>query len=129
MSNSYWGSKGTHQDLYNRLNELIPVSGSVANPRTTNKALERLRIAANVYHDVFNNGLSGRTLVNRGSQFAKAMGFAYRNHVTFSHWTKGGTSQWDRPHAVYKFDDEFYVRLEAAMDRIIQEAAAEQGIR
>ena len=38
------------------LNELIPMNGCVTNP-VKNRKLEQYRVAQNVVHDIFNNGL------------------------------------------------------------------------
>lgn len=52
MENTYWNSKGKHQELYNKLEkELVPASG-----RATTVAGEMLRGAANTYYDLYNNG-------------------------------------------------------------------------
>lgn len=55
-SETYWAGKGLHQELYEALVKLIPEEGPVANAEQFPK-LERLRLAANIYYDLFNNGL------------------------------------------------------------------------
>lgn len=104
MSN-YWDGNGTYQTVYEQLKALVPVSGSVNRPYS-NKALERMRIAANCYYDLYNNGLC-----NRARQFAKIFKMSsvpyrsdYWNHTTYSEV------------------------LDAKMDAIILAAAEEQNI-
>lgn len=102
MSASYWGNTGKYQHAYERLQKLIPVEGQVANP-AQNKSLEKLRKAANCYYDLFNNGLC-----NRAQEFRAVFGF-------------GG-----RYIADTGFNDT--ARLDAKMDEIILQAAAEQNV-
>ena len=45
--------------VYNRLDEMIPLEGSVRNVKK-NRALERFRKATNVVYDIFNNGLCNK---------------------------------------------------------------------
>jgi len=52
-SKTYWCSKGRHQDKIVILEELIPTSGECSD---NTPALEALRVAINLYHDVYNNG-------------------------------------------------------------------------
>ena len=58
-TNTYWNNNGKHQELADRLQRLIPVSGTVIMPRA-NPALETFRKAANAYYDLYNNGLWNR---------------------------------------------------------------------
>lgn len=44
------------EPVVDALNELIPLQGSVTNP-VKNRKLEQFRVAQNVVHDIFNNGL------------------------------------------------------------------------
>mgnify|MGYP001057481999 CR=1 FL=1 len=91
--------------LYEKLERLIPASGEVPEPRK-NRALEKLRKAANCYYDLFNNGLC-----NRAAEFRQVFGF-------------GGTAIADHRynHPVLE------ARLEACMDEIIVRAALEQKV-
>jgi hypothetical protein len=100
---SYWNNSGLYQALSTQLAALIPTEGSVDNPRTTNKCLEKFRKASNCYYDVFNNGLC-----NRAAEFRQVFGF-------------GGTYIPKTPS--YHCD-----RLEAKMDEIILKAAQEQQL-
>lgn len=99
--NTYWNNEGAHQTLYNKVSMLIPDSGEVTG--ASNKKLERLRKAANCYHDLFNNGLC-----NRAREFRSVFGF-------------GGT--W-----IAKERYPYCAQLEEKMDEIILAAAEEQGI-
>ena len=126
LENSYWNNKGTHQKIADKLSDLIPAQGEVENPKK-NKALEKFRKASNVYYDIFNNGLFGRQL-QRGSEFRGAFGFGYTQHIRFAGWTKGGTSAWDKPRAIYDFTQEFYRLLEESLDKVVLAAAEEQGL-
>lgn len=101
---SYWGGNGTHQELSDKLAELIPIQGEVNEPRK-NKALEKFRRASNCYYDLFNNGLC-----NRAAEFRRVFGF-------------GGTSIVKNRYADYAV-----VGLERKMDEIILAAAKEQNI-
>lgn len=100
---TYWGNKGKHQAAYEKLHALIPRSGPLPEARSSQRALEKLRVASNCYYDLFNNGLC-----NRAAEFRRVFGF-------------GGT---------YIVESRFQDvdRLEEAMDRIILAAAKEQGI-
>lgn len=100
--NMYWNEKGKHQALYNEVAKLIPDSGEVNEPRK-NRALEKMRKAANCYYDMFNNGLC-----NRAAEFRRVFGFS-------------GT--W-----IARNGFPFYEPLETAMDEIILAAAKEQGV-
>ena len=101
-TNTYWGNKGKHQSLADKLQKLIPDEGSVPEP-DKNPKLERLRVAINCYYDLFNNGLC-----NRAREFRKVFGFA-------------GT--W-----IAKQGFPYHAPLEQKMDEFILAAAKEQGI-
>jgi hypothetical protein len=114
MSASYWNSKGKYQQFANKLNELIPVEGSVPNPRSTNKALEYFRRASNAYYDIFNNGG-----MNRASEIRSILGVnlsMYRQ----TRYTSGGM--------VYRTVDfdRIAPKVDAMMDTIVLAAAIEQ---
>lgn len=100
MSNTYWNNKGKYKTLADKLHELIPSMGEVANPKE-NPALEKYRKAVNCYYDLFNNGLC-----NRAKEFKQVFGFA-------------GT--W-----IAKRNFPPCTKLEHVMDLIILEAYAEQ---
>lgn len=101
--NTYWNNKGKHQALYNKVSLLIPAQGEVPDGRGSNRALEKLRKAANCYYDLFNNGLC-----NRAAEFRRVFGFSgtwiVRAHYPYSE------------------------QLETAMDKIVLEAVEEQGV-
>ncbi len=107
ITNTYWNSNGKYNSYAEQLQELIPIEGAVANPRK-NKKLEKFRKAVNCYYDLYNNGLC-----NRASSFAKVFGIASRDYKYINSW---------------RFMDCLYVETEQVMDKIVLEAAIEQGI-
>lgn len=109
MEISFWFNNSPLQGVVNKLNELIPASGSVAEPKK-NKALEKFRKASNCYHDLYNNGLG-----NRRSEFRNVFGIASTKYQTYSRRGKSHT-------------DELFELLEAKMEVIVKAAAVEQGI-
>jgi len=118
MENSYWNSRGTYQDLYDKLRPLIPISGEVDGKN--NKALERLRKAANVYYDVFNNGLC-----NRGKQFYGVFKFAASNFKRTRYDRDYRGRMVTRQEIMF---DRIARPMDERMDEIILAAAKEQGI-
>ena len=48
---SYWGEKGKYQELADKMDRAIPVRGEATDTR-----VEMVRVARNVYYDIFNNG-------------------------------------------------------------------------
>lgn len=109
--NSYWDNTGRFQNFYNELHKLIPVSGKCEHSRSKNKKLEKLRTAGNAYYDIFNNGG-----MNRAAEIG------YHFGVRMSHYRVGSgrtqRTQWDRIAA----------KVDPIMDKIILEAAVEQGL-
>ena len=103
----YWDNDGAHQDKVEKLTELLPFFGPVANAKTTNKRLEKFRKAQNCYYDLYNNGLC-----NRASSFAKVFGIAARDY---------------RYVRSFRYMDCLYRETEQVMDKIVLEAAIEQG--
>jgi len=108
MKDTYWNHSGKHEHLADELRKLIPLEGSVANPRK-NPALEKFRKASNCYYDLYNNGLC-----NRAREFYGVFGIAS------SHYRLGG------PYS--RFSDHLYAQVEAKMDEIIEAAMAEQAL-
>jgi len=107
IKHTYWNHMGTFQSAAKALNKLIPAEGSVANPRSKNKKLEKFRKASNAYHDLYNNGLC-----NRADEFRRVFGFgATRYRYAFG-----------------RFYTTAYLRTEEQMDAIVAAAALEQGI-
>lgn len=51
--NTYWCERGRLQSLYERVWERVPDEGACPSSRP---ALERLRVAARAYYDLYNNG-------------------------------------------------------------------------
>jgi hypothetical protein len=103
---TYWNHKGKHEELAQKLQALIPIEGEVAQPRK-NKKLEKFRKAVNCYYDLYNNGLC-----NRASSFAKVFGIPARDY---------------RLRNSYRYDNSLYADTEVVMDKIVWEAAVEQG--
>ena len=63
---------GDLEPVIDKLNELIPLEGSVESPRSANKFLEKFRRPQNAVYDCFNNGL-----MNRRKDFASIFGMRY----------------------------------------------------
>lgn len=100
---SYWGDNGKYQNLAGQLQKLVPAQGQVRNPQQ-NPALEKFRIAANAYYDLFNNGgWNNAKCIYR--LFPGAMSLAKRD-------------RWDAIYAI----------TEPRMDKVILAAAREQGL-
>lgn len=101
MSKTYWNSQGEHQGLADALDHLVPHHGEVDGAYPM---LERFRRARNCYYDLYNNGLC-----NRAKEFAGLFKIRKSDALTF------GSLHGNR--------------VEAAMDRFVLEAAAEQLYR
>ena len=104
---TYWNRNGKHEELAQKLQALIPHEGQVANPRK-NKKLEKFRKAVNCYYDLYNNGLC-----NRASSFAKVFGLPAREYRLIGKFLR--------------YDASLYADTEQVMDKIVYEAAVEQG--
>lgn len=113
MENTYWNSKGTHQNLVEGLNKLVPASGEIKGSK--NKALERFRKASNAYYDIFNNGGC-----NRGGSIRGFFGFGTSSMIEVVYTPMGRVRRlnWEAIHAI----------VEPKMDEIILAAAVEQGL-
>ena len=105
---SSWAVNPGFKDLAAKLDDLIPLQGRVESPMSKNKALEKFRVASNLVHDLFNNGLG-----NRRSHFQGFFGWAP--------YTRGGMTNSQFEEAERK--------LEPVMTRIIIDAAKEQGVK
>ena len=60
MKNTYWNNKGTHQQVADLLQEMVPTMGPVYNVADDEEsgidaAVDHFRQAANAYYDIFNN--------------------------------------------------------------------------
>ena len=96
------------------LDEMIPGFGSVKNINK-NRCLERFRTAQNVVHDIFNNGL-----MNRGKQLKVLKLKKYDLPLPEYYGTNGYyPGNWDRVKEI----------VEPAMEKVILDAAKEQGIK
>ena len=101
---SSWATNEGFEALRNQLDDLVPLSGRCKNPRSINKKLDKFRVAQNLIHDLFNNGLC-----NRKAHFRQFFGWApcgFNFHG----------NQWKR------FEED----LESVFTQIMQEAANEQ---
>lgn len=107
MYDTYWNNKGKYEEFAQKLQALIPFEGQVAQPRK-NKKLEKFRKAVNCYYDLYNNGLC-----NRATSFAKVFGIPAREYRL--------RGKFDR------YDASLYADTEQVMDKIVYEAAVEQG--
>lgn len=102
--NKYWNGNGKLQNTYIKLQNLMPVMGSVEPPET-NKALNILR-SVNCYYDLYNNGLC-----NKAKEFRAIFKFS-------------GTAI-----VKYHYEDAILVtKLEEQMTTFIINAAIEQNI-
>tara|TARA_R100001082_G_scaffold93003_1_gene59733 strand:- start:214 stop:555 length:342 start_codon:yes stop_codon:yes gene_type:complete len=99
---NYWNDTGTYEELGKKLDKLIPVGGSVENPKE-NPKLERYRKMCNAYYDLFCNG-GGNSCRRTAYFFPKAIYWANRNN-----W------------------NECYLITEPIMDKAILLAAKEAG--
>lgn len=113
MQNTYWDRTGTHQNLVEQLNKLIPFTGEIKGSK--NKALEKFRKASNAYYDIFNNGGC-----NRGASIRGFFGFGMTSmsEVYSGRYGRSRRYHWDAIHE----------KVEPIMDKIILAAAAEQNI-
>jgi hypothetical protein len=110
MQTSFWNGNSHYQFMADRLNTLIPLMGSVEDPKR-NPALEKFRIASGCYYDLFNNGLG-----NRARQFGRVFGvrlgdFVERRRAGF--------------HTEYDISALGRV-IEPVMERIVLDAVKEQ---
>lgn len=102
-SHTYWAGKGKHPVTNKKLSNLVPMPGSVPFPEK-NLALEKYRVAANCYYDLYNNGLG-----NRASEFRSIFGFPGKKEAR-------------------EMSAEFVQRVEDKIDAYIYAAAVEQGL-
>lgn len=106
FENTYWNHNGKYNALAEQLQALIPIEGAVKNP-SKNKKLEKFRKAVNCYYDLYNNGLC-----NRARSFARVFGIPAMEYKYVRQW---------------RFMPSLYTETEQVMDRIVYEAAVEQG--
>ena len=111
--NASWGCTEVTKELAVKLTELIPLQGSVENPRK-NRHLEKFRKAQNVVYDVFNNGLC-----NRGSEINRVLGVKARD-LNLPKYTYGNyhAGNWDQVEEL----------VEEKFTPIVMNAAKEQGL-
>ena len=115
-----WGVNSGFESLRDKLNELIPAAGKVANPMSKNKHLEKFRRAQNAAYDFFNNGLCNK----RGlfvSIFAQNESYYIDKwniptQSSFRYFTKDSWDMWED-------------NIEKILTPIILAAAKEQGVQ
>lgn len=110
--NAYWESNGSHQELADQLELLIPTSGSVEDV-DGNPELENFRRAGNAYYDIFNNGGG-----NRDDDITDF--FGPRAIALLSDHAEELTTEFPA--------QKLYRITEPRMDRIVLAAAKEQGL-
>tara|TARA_R100001460_G_C3469048_1_gene166926 strand:- start:45 stop:371 length:327 start_codon:yes stop_codon:yes gene_type:complete len=103
MKNNYWYGTGTHEKLSSELDELLPIAGSVDNPKQ-NPKLERYRKMNNAYHDLYCNG-GGNPSSKTAYYFPKTI-----THARYDDW------------------ESCYAITEPLMDKAIILASKEQGL-
>lgn len=116
MSTTYWNNDGKYNEAVKKLQELIPVEGSVRGKANAN--LERLRKAINKYYRLYNDGdfnIGARTI------FGISEMWEYTCYKTYTDW-KG------RLQSRKAYNAKLYAAVEEAMDEIIVAAATEQGV-
>lgn len=109
LKDTYWAKEGKHQDVIQKLHDLVPRKGSVEKPRK-NRWLEKFRKATNCYYDLYNNGLC-----NRANEFRKVFGIAsskFRYKVGYH----------------YTFSQDIVKETEDSYNIIIENALKEQGL-
>jgi hypothetical protein len=115
-----WGVNSGFESLRDKLNDLIPAAGKVANPMSKNKHLEKFRRAQNAAYDFFNNGLCNK----RGlfvSIFAQNESYYIDKwniptQSSFRYFTKDSWDMWED-------------NIEKILTPIMLAAAKEQGVQ
>ena len=115
-----WGVNSGFESLRDKLNDLIPAAGKVANPMSKNKHLEKFRRAQNAAYDFFNNGLCNK----RGlfvSIFAQNESYYIDKwniptQSSFRYFTKDSWDMWED-------------NIEKIFTPIMLAAAKEQGVQ
>ena len=102
------------ETVIDALNEMITMQGSVPNINK-NRCLERFRTAQNVVYDIFNNGLG-----NRGKQL-KVLKLKKYDLALPEYYGNNGyyAGNWDQVKEM----------VEPAFEKVILDAAKEQGIK
>lgn len=109
MTKTYWARSGTYQITLGKLWPLIPVYGGVADK---GKSLEKFRQAAQVYYDLYNNGLC-----NRFAEVRTVLGITPKHFGVHYRDRSGGLGV-----------SAFLAAIECRMDQMLLDAAEEQGI-
>ena len=115
--NTYWNHKGTYPEAVEKLQALIPATGSVANPYK-NKALERFRKAQNAYYRLYNDG-------DFNSGKGRMFGIEYISHFRTRKFYNAHNG---RMQSYGCWAQGLYDEVEVGINKIIEAAAKEQGI-
>lgn len=115
--NTYWAGKGKHQAAVEKLQALIPATGTVAQPYK-NKALERFRKAQNAYYRLYNDGDFNS---GKGRMFGV-------EHISRFSTRKFYTGYNGRMQSYHDWAQGLYDEVEVGINKIIEAACAEQGI-
>ena len=115
--NTYWNHKGTYPEAIEKLQALIPASGSVAQPYK-NKTLERFRKAQNAYYRLYNDG-------DFNSGKGRMFGIEY---ISRFRTRKFYTAHNGRMQSYGCWAQGLYDEVEVGINKIIEAAAKEQGI-
>ena len=115
-----WGVNSGFESLRDKLNDLIPAAGKVANPMSKNKHLEKFRKAQNAAYDFFNNGLCNKRglfvsiFAENESYYIDKWNIPTMN--SFRYFTRDSWDCWED-------------RIEKILTPIIIAAAKEQGVK
>tara|TARA_B100002019_G_scaffold55744_1_gene47873 strand:+ start:286 stop:687 length:402 start_codon:yes stop_codon:yes gene_type:complete len=115
-----WGVNSGFESLRDKLNELIPAAGKVANPMSKNKHLEKFRRAQNAAYDFFNNGLCNKRglfvsiFAQNEDYYIDKWNIPTMN--SFRYFTKDSWKMWED-------------NIEKILTPIIIAAAKEQGVK
>ena len=113
---SYWGGNGPHQDLADKMGNMIPVSGPCYNipgddSSGINQPLDRYRQVVNAYYDIFNNGGCNSASRQVAKFFPGVMqhlrGYNYRN------------PNWDLIHSIVDAQMDKHVKIAAKKMQLI----------
>lgn len=116
LAGTYWFHEGKYEDKLAALNKLIPDYGPVKDPK-----LDKLRIAQNIYYDLYNNGMSNY----RPGDVESLLG-PDAVDIFFPPDISESEEDIDDPHWIDDWTREDVLRLEQYMDKLILEAWEEQ---
>ena len=114
-NNLYWNSNGLFQDLYIKLDAMIPPMDVVKGK--ANKNLEYLRRVSNVAYDLYNNGL-----YNRATSVKGLFGVTTSRYKEYRYTGRGAD------YVATGYDGRLNVIVEFVLNCCIALAALEQGL-